>query len=111
MFKEELTNLIEEYLFASSELDSQIPSEMLIDFVIEKFKQRRNYPARFTDEKIEQDLINHKTTIAMAVVDMYSKIGAEGEKSHTENGVTRQYESAYISSSIFIDVLPYVNIF
>lgn len=111
MFKDELAITIGEYLNSSSDLEGQIPSKMLIDFVIEKYKQRRNYPPSFKEEMIEEDLFNHKTTIAMAVIDMFSKLGAEGEKSHSENGVTRNYENAYISTSIFIDVLPYVNIF
>jgi len=111
MFRDDLTKKVIEYMDSIDELQGQIPSVMLIDFVVEKYKQHRNYPLTATDEAIEDDLYNHISTIAMAVVDMYSKMGAEGETSHTENGVTRKYESAYISTSIFIDVLPYVNIF
>lgn len=110
MFKDDLTKKVSEYMDSIDDFKGQIPSVMLIDFVVEKFMQHRNYPLSFKDEDIENDLYSHLSTIAMAVVDMYSKLGAEGEKSHTENGVTRQYETAYISASIFIDVLPYVNI-
>lgn len=111
MFIKDLTNKVTEYMDSIDELKGQIPSVMLIDFVVEKYKQHRNFPYAMTDDVIEQDLYNHMSTIAMAVVDLYSKLGAEGEISHTENGVTRQYENAYVSTSIFNDVLPYVNIF
>lgn len=110
MFIDDLTLKITDYMDSIDEFKGQVPNVMLIDFVIEKYKQHRNYPLHTAEEVIENDLYNHISTIAMAVVDMYSKMGAEGELSHTENGVSRKYESAYISSSIFIDVLPYVNI-
>ena len=48
--------------------------------------------------------------MAMAVVDLMCKEGAEGEISHSENGVNREYENAYISKSIFSNILPYVGI-
>ena len=48
--------------------------------------------------------------MAMAVVDIFVKSGAEGQTSHSENGVNRVYENAYISESVFKDVFPYVNI-
>lgn len=110
MFNEDLRNKVIEYMDSIDDFKGQIPSVMLIDFVVEKYKQHRNYPLYTKDDAINDDLYSHISTIAMAVVDMYAKMGAEGEKSHSENGVTRQYESAYISTSIFIDVLPYVNI-
>ena len=111
MFRDSLISKVEEYKEAIPELAEQIISPFLIDFVIEKYKQHRNYPMSFTDKTIEDDLNNHITTIAMAVIDMLNKLGAEGEISHTENGVSRQYENAYVSTNIFYDVLPYVNIF
>lgn len=49
--------------------------------------------------------------IAMAVVDLKAKEGAEGETSHSENSISRSYENAYVSSSIFNDVLPYVHFY
>ena len=53
---------------------------------------------------------NHLSTMAMAVVDIFMKSGAEGETSHSENGINRAYENAYISNSVFNDVLPYVKV-
>ena len=67
--------------------------------------------SKASDEKIEKDIEKHISTIAMAVVDLKMKEGAEGETSHSENSTSRTYENAYISSSIFKDVLPYVDTF
>ena len=98
-----------EYLSDIPELADEKPSKLLIGFVTEKFKQCRNYPPSFTDAKIESDMEKHLNTIAMAVVDLKAKEGAEGETSHSENSISRSYENAYVSSSIFNDVLPYVH--
>lgn len=109
-FKEDLNELATEYLKSYDESEDVKVSPMLLDFVIEKYKQHRNFPSTFTEEKIDSDMRSHISTIAMAVVDIYMKSGAEGEKAHTENGVVRTYENAYISNSVFNDVLPYVKV-
>lgn len=100
-----------EYFEEQPELAGESPSTLLVDFVIEKYKDLRNYPYSFSDEKIEKDIEKHISTISMAVVDLKMKEGAEGETSHSENSTSRTYENAYISSSIFKDVLPYVDTF
>lgn len=99
------------YFEEQPELAGESPSTLLVDFVIEKYKDLRNYPYSFSDEKIEKDIEKHISTISMAVVDLKMKEGAEGETSHSENSTSRTYENAYISSSIFKDVLPYVDTF
>ena len=43
--------------------------------------------------------------IRMAL-DLYNKIGAEGELSHSENGVSRSYESSWISKELRNEVIP-----
>lgn len=43
-------------------------------------------------------------------VDLYNKIGAEGQLSHSENGVSRGYESAWISESLLSEVVPLVGV-
>lgn len=106
-------NLIQKatsYFDEIPELAGKVPPQMLVDFVIEKYAQHRNYPSSFSDEKINDDMSKHVSTMAMAVVDIFMKIGAEGQTSHSENGVSRSYENAYVSLSIFSDVLPFVKV-
>lgn len=43
--------------------------------------------------------------IRMAL-DLYNKIGAEGELAHSENGVSRSYESSWISKELRSEVIP-----
>ena len=77
---ESIKNLATEYFDDVPELKGQIPPKLLVDFAIRKYKQVRNL-----------------------------KTGAFGETSHSENSTTRSWENAYISSSIYSDVLPYVH--
>lgn len=37
---------------------------------------------------------------------LYNKMGAEGEKSHNENGINRTYENAHIPDSMLNTVVP-----
>lgn len=43
-------------------------------------------------------------------MDLYNKQGAEGELSHSENGIARGYESSWISKQLLNEVMPYVGI-
>ena len=99
-----------EYLSLDDQLREQVPPFLVVDFVIEKFKEHRHYPSSFTEERIEADLKNHISTLAMCVVDIFSHYGAEGETSHQEKNITRVYENAYMSKSLLDGVLPYVHV-
>lgn len=39
-------------------------------------------------------------------VELFSKMGAEGQTSHSENGINRTYESADISPSLLKRIVP-----
>lgn len=40
---------------------------------------------------------------------LYLRRGSEGETTHTENGVTRAYESGAIPNSMLKDIVPFVG--
>ena len=42
-------------------------------------------------------------------MDLYNKIGAEGETRHDSNGISRTYESSWISSQLLEEVVPMVG--
>jgi hypothetical protein len=41
---------------------------------------------------------------------LLNKRGAEGETSHSENGISRSYESADVPESMLKDVVPFCNV-
>ena len=43
-------------------------------------------------------------------VDVYNKKGAEGETAHSENGISRSYESAWVSETLLQEVTPFAGV-
>ena len=52
---------------------------------------------------LEEKYITLQIEIA---VFLYNKLGAEGEKTHTENGVARTYENSHIPDSLLNQITP-----
>lgn len=67
----------------------------------------RRYPYEEWPEELESRYLDLQFRCAM---DLYNKIGAEGETSHSENGVDRGYESSWISESLLREVTPVVKV-
>jgi len=57
-------------------------------------------------DMVETKYLNVQLEIA---VDLYNKRGAEGEVAHTENGISRSYESANVSPSILAKITPFAK--
>lgn len=62
----------------------------------------------FDVDEVPDHLILTKINIASY---LYSKRGAEGETSHTENGITRQWGGSDVPDSYFSEVRPFVGVF
>lgn len=60
-----------------------------------------------TETYVEDRYLDLQFRIAM---DLYNKIGAEGETSHSENGISRTYESSWISEQLLAEVTPYAGV-
>lgn len=56
--------------------------------------------------EVETLYITHQIKIA---VELYNKRGAEGETAHGENGISRSYEKADVSSSLLGQITPMVK--
>lgn len=55
---------------------------------------------------VEDLYLNTQIKIA---VELYSKSGAEGQVAHTENGISRTYESGDISASLLNQITPFAK--
>ena len=42
--------------------------------------------------------------------ELFSRIGAEGESNHDENGVTRAYDTGFLSPSLLRQILPCASV-
>lgn len=68
MIAESIKKKATEYFNTIPELKGEEPSALLIDFVIEKYKQQRNFPSHFTEMQIEKDMEDHLSTLAMPMI-------------------------------------------
>lgn len=68
-------------------------SGMVIALAVERFKDLRNYPGTWMDYEIEADIRKNMNKIAMAAIEIDSKVGAEGQTQMTENGISRTWTS------------------
>ena len=59
----------------------------------------------------EQELESQYTGLQLEVaIEIISKMGAEGEVAHSENGVSRTYENAGISESLKRRIVPMAKV-
>ncbi len=63
----------------------------------------RRFPFGEQPAEIESKYKDLQIRIA---VEMYNKQGAEGETSHSENGISRSYSSASVSEELLREITP-----
>lgn len=98
-----------QYLKDTDEDVTNFPSS-IVDFVIEYVSNGCHFPNHFDEKSIVSVLEKGKNTLAMACIDIYSKIGAEGQMNHSEPGVSRGYKSAWITFDLLSHFPNYVTI-
>ena len=67
----------------------------------------RRFPFGEHPEDIEPKYKDLQIRIA---VEMFNKIGAEGETAHSENGVSRTYSSASVSEELLREITPMAGV-
>lgn len=68
----------------------------------------RVYPYNDSIKEVPSRYATKQVEIA---VYLYNKRGAEGQISHSENGISRTYESADVPESLMKGLTPYVGVF
>lgn len=63
------------------------------------------------DDSIEEVPPRYATKQVEIAVYLYNKQGAEGQISHSENTISRTYESADVPESLMKGITPYVGVF
>lgn len=99
-----MTNL-ERLKLRTSEADDSILTDCL-----ESAKSAilaRRFPYSEWAEDLEPKYLDLQYRIAL---DLYNKMGAEGQMSHSENGIARTWESSWISKQLLSEVVPKVGV-
>lgn len=79
---------------------------ILINRAIRKVCAKR-YPYGYTDKEKEAAIERYRDTIFAAAIYYWAKQGADGENSHSENGISRSYQS---EEELFFDVVSMVKV-
>lgn len=109
--KESIVESATEYFKVTGESFREYFLLLLVDSLVDEYKSKRNYPGYFTEEQINADVTAYFkrkcTYFSMKVIPaVIGKMGAEGQISHSENGISRTWES----ESWFADVIPYCEV-
>lgn len=94
---------------ARLKLRTNEPDETVLEDILENAKaaiMARRYPFREWPGELETRYKDLQFRIAM---DLYAKIGAEGQIGHSENGISRTWESSWISEQLLSEVTPLVG--
>jgi hypothetical protein len=81
-------------------------NEVLLQDLLESAKSAilaRRFPFGEWPNELETKYLDLQFRIAL---DLYAKIGAEGQTGHTENSISRQWESSWISAELLQEVTP-----
>ncbi len=89
----------------TGETDEQLLSDCL-DSARNAILARR-FPYQEWPEDVPIQYLDLQFRIAL---DLYNKIGAEGQLGHSENGVSRSFESSWISDQLLREVTPLVGV-
>lgn len=82
-------------------------SDLVVSLAIEQFETIRNYPVSWSENKKLVDMEKNKVKIAMAAIEIDSKVGAENQLTHNENGTSRTF---YAGIMAYKDVVGFVNV-
>lgn len=86
-----------------NEVTEQV-AQVYLDSAIEAIWNRL-YPFADADAEIELPKKYESKAISLTVY-LINRAGTEGQLTHTENGITRQYEAADIPPSMMKDIVP-----
>ena len=100
---EEMTNL-ERLILRTAE-----PNQAILEDCLKSAKNAilaRRFPYHEKPIDVPEQYADLEFRIAL---DLYNKIGAEGQISHSENGISRTWESAWVSEQLLKEVVPLVG--
>lgn len=107
MTDSELISYVRAYLPSNSvDRDTDATVLVFLDIAAKKIIARA-YPY---DNTVTAVPPQYETLQAEIAAYLMNKRGAEGETSHTENGITRQYQSADVPSSMMNIIVPFCSV-
>lgn len=107
-FENELnTDLAAELAGSGAEVLQEVLAVKVKAVVRELLGIRSYKHSGLTDEEIEEDIDNYYTQCMNVARYDYNQLGAEGEESHNENGISRKYIER---GKLWSGVVPFVKV-
>lgn len=91
-------------------ISPDVADTILLSFLLEQAEGivlNRRYPFGVPEWSEVPAMYEHVQL--QIAVELYSKMGAEGQTAHNENGVNRTYEAADVSPSLLRRIVPVVG--
>ena len=111
---ETVENYVNVYTQESGEAISEGMVSMVIDLLVQKYISIKSYPSNWSQEDIKADVNeyfeSHAARIALKIPEIVGRIGAEGETSHSENGINRSYQHGDVLYDAFPDVVQFAHV-
>lgn len=110
--------IIQRLQLRTGETDTELLAD-LVESAKEAILSRRfpfgEYPTRTVEvdgQEVEETYVEprYQDLQFRVALDLYNKIGAEGQIGHNENGISRTYESSWISKQLLNEVVPYMGV-
>lgn len=86
-----------------------VPSDAILTDCIESAKHAilsRRFPYGDYPDSVEE---RYKDLQYRLAIEIYNRMGAEGEVSHSENGISRSWDGAWASSQLLNEVVPFAK--
>lgn len=107
-FIAELNNDLATELYASGNTPLVNVLEVKVKAVVRELLTMRNYDlSGMTDEEIEADIEKYYTQCMNVARFDYNQLGAEGEETHSENGISRKYVDR---QTLWSGVVPFARV-
>lgn len=86
------------------------PDERILEDCLESAKNAilaRRFPFQEWPDVLPSQFVDLQFRVAL---DLYNKIGGEGQLTHSENGISRSWESSWVSEQLLQEVTPLVGV-
>lgn len=88
--KQDILDNLEKY-FGDEFAENETLLGVILDKVIANVKLYRRYPKDYSQETIDNDLLDYQGKIEDIVIALFNRVGAEGTFKHHENSVTDDF--------------------
>ena len=100
-------DIVERMIDRLTEADGIEPNSQVIEDCVETAEAiytSLRYP--YTANPPQDSGVRHDNWVYRAALELYTKSGAEGQLAHSENGISRTWDSGSLSKALAMEIIP-----